>query len=149
MFPFWHWKSCQVKCGRVSPTHSGLIPVLGPDTVVADKHPLGVPLGLDAQQSVVVVLSPELILPLYLEEVCFIEVSARPRCVLPEWYFTLLVQLKIGKYPNYLPELIHSLEENKSAHKDVNKPSPLVSNSAVQQIQNQRSRRGRVDATIE
>ena len=70
--------------GLVSPTHSRVIPVLGPDTVVADEHPLGVPLGLDAQKSVVVVLSPELLLPIYLEEVCFIEVSTRPRCVLPE-----------------------------------------------------------------
>ena len=45
---------------------------------MADKHPLWVPRALDAEESVVVVHAPELLLPTHLEVVGLVEVGPGP-----------------------------------------------------------------------
>ena len=52
--------------------------------MVADEHPLGIPRVLDAEERVVVVHAPELLLPPGLEEVGLVEVSPGPGGLLPE-----------------------------------------------------------------
>ena len=76
---------------RLDFAHSQPIPGLRTNTVVAGEQALRIPGILDAQQFVVVVHAPELLLPAGLKVVCLIEVGPGTRGILAE-----LVQGLIG-----------------------------------------------------